>query len=266
MSDAVESEPPPELPKSAPEEPPVEIHKPHAAKTWKEFFIELGTIVAGILIALGLEQTVETTHNHSRTAQARQTIHVEVSHNIGFLVSRARIESCVSRRLDEVEGLVAAVAAGKLSQGPIWLGHPPTFPIATGQYTAASQSGAVSLLSNQEQADYATIYATLEEQNRASAVEQAAWADLRMLEKHPAGSPALDLQLRSALQKARLARWQIETSAAVGRGAASRLGITPDETFHWTQQSSCIPLNTERAEAEKLVVNGRIETSSFDEP
>ena len=25
----------------------MEIHKPHAAKTWKEFFIELGTVVIG---------------------------------------------------------------------------------------------------------------------------------------------------------------------------------------------------------------------------
>ena len=30
----------------------MEIHKPHAAKTWKEFFIELGTIVLGILVRI----------------------------------------------------------------------------------------------------------------------------------------------------------------------------------------------------------------------
>ncbi len=52
MIDTVEPAPPHE-------EPPMEIHKPHAAKTWKEFFIELGTIVIGILIAIALEQTVD---------------------------------------------------------------------------------------------------------------------------------------------------------------------------------------------------------------
>ena len=35
-----------------PEEPSMEIHKPHAAKSWKEFFIELGTVVLGIFVVL----------------------------------------------------------------------------------------------------------------------------------------------------------------------------------------------------------------------
>jgi hypothetical protein len=51
-----------------PKESPVEIHKPHAAKTWKEFFIELGTITLGVLIALAAEQTAETLHNRGRAA------------------------------------------------------------------------------------------------------------------------------------------------------------------------------------------------------
>ena len=37
----------------------MEIHKPHAAKTWREFTVELATITAGILTALTLEQVIE---------------------------------------------------------------------------------------------------------------------------------------------------------------------------------------------------------------
>ena len=60
MSDAGEPDPPqqPQPSDAAPKDSSMEIHKPHAAKTWKEFFIELGTIVIGILIAIGLEQTI----------------------------------------------------------------------------------------------------------------------------------------------------------------------------------------------------------------
>ena len=36
----------------------MDIHKPHAAKNWREFAVEIGTIVVGILIALGLEQVI----------------------------------------------------------------------------------------------------------------------------------------------------------------------------------------------------------------
>jgi hypothetical protein len=39
-------------------------HAPHAATSWREFFIHIVTIVIGLLIAIGLEQTVS--HFHSR--------------------------------------------------------------------------------------------------------------------------------------------------------------------------------------------------------
>jgi len=56
----------------------MEIHKPHAAKTWKEFFIEQGMVITGILIALSLEQAVERAHERSRAAQARENIRTEI--------------------------------------------------------------------------------------------------------------------------------------------------------------------------------------------
>ena len=120
----------------------MEIHKPHAAKTWKEFFIELGTIVVGILIALGLEQIVEGFHDRSRVAQARENIRSEIANNIGLMVTRDATKSCVSHRLDEVDGLIRASAAGALPQGPIWIGHPSSPPwrtASTGQQTSPAR-------------------------------------------------------------------------------------------------------------------------------
>jgi hypothetical protein len=38
----------------------LDVHPPHEAiHTWKGFFIHIATIVIGLLIAIGLEQTVE---------------------------------------------------------------------------------------------------------------------------------------------------------------------------------------------------------------
>jgi hypothetical protein len=38
----------------------LDVHPPHhAASTWRDFFIRIITIVIGLLIAIGLEQTVE---------------------------------------------------------------------------------------------------------------------------------------------------------------------------------------------------------------
>jgi len=56
----------------------MEFHKPKPVHSWREFLTEVGTIVLGILIALSLEQMVETWHEH------RQYLLGEI---LGFLVS-----------------------------------------------------------------------------------------------------------------------------------------------------------------------------------
>jgi len=47
----------------------LDVHPPHeSAHTWRDFFIHIATIVVGLLIAVGLEQTVEAIrHAHERT-------------------------------------------------------------------------------------------------------------------------------------------------------------------------------------------------------
>jgi hypothetical protein len=249
-----------------PEEPPMEIHKPHAAKSWKEFFIEIGTIVIGILIALGLEQTIEAIHDRSRVAQARENVRSEIADDLGLMVTRDQTNGCISRRLDEVDGLIRASAASALPQGPLWIGTPFIAAMADSQYVSATQSGAVSLMPNQEQSGYARIYAQLQQYHQHELTEEAAWADLRALSNHPANSPVLDWQLRSAMQRARTARFRMETGEYVLRLDTSRLGIMPKGVRVLKQQSVCVPLDTARAEAEEKVRQGAIIGARFDGP
>jgi hypothetical protein len=49
----------------------------HAATTWKEFLIHIATIVLGLLIAIGLEQTVEHFHNRREVAKVRRELQGE---------------------------------------------------------------------------------------------------------------------------------------------------------------------------------------------
>ena len=83
MSDAGEPDPPqqPQPSDAAPKDSSMEIHKPHAAKTWKEFFIELGTIVIGILIAIALEQTVDHFRHVNQLRTVRGELAAEVERN-----------------------------------------------------------------------------------------------------------------------------------------------------------------------------------------
>jgi len=57
-----------DFPETAKEnEPMIDIHVPQATHTWKDFWIHLGTIAAGLLIAISLEQSVEKLHQlHQR--------------------------------------------------------------------------------------------------------------------------------------------------------------------------------------------------------
>ena len=61
----------------------IDIHDAHhAASSWKEFFIHIATIVLGLLIAVGLEQTVEHLHHRRQVAETREALRMERNINI----------------------------------------------------------------------------------------------------------------------------------------------------------------------------------------
>jgi hypothetical protein len=56
----------------------LDVHPPHeAAHTWKDFFLHIATIVVGLLIAIGLEQTVEAIHHHQQRRELRESLLVD---------------------------------------------------------------------------------------------------------------------------------------------------------------------------------------------
>src|SRR5580698_2734999 len=66
----------------------LDIHPPHEpAHSWRDFFIHIATIVVGLIIAVGLEQTVEYFHHRHQLFEAREAIHDELEVNAGLLDS-----------------------------------------------------------------------------------------------------------------------------------------------------------------------------------
>jgi hypothetical protein len=70
--------------------PMLDVHAPHEGiHTWKNFFVHIATIVIGLLIAVGLEQTVEYFHHRHQVEQVRESLRVERRFNINrFVVLR----------------------------------------------------------------------------------------------------------------------------------------------------------------------------------
>ena len=64
----------------------IDIHpSTHAANTWREFFIHIATIVLGLLIAIGLEQSVEYFHHRHQAREARASIQRELVENASIV-------------------------------------------------------------------------------------------------------------------------------------------------------------------------------------
>ena len=86
---------------NAKEETPVlDVHMPHATHTWKDFFIHLGTITAGLLIAISLEQSVEKLHHLHQRHELEASLRAEATMN------KERAEVNFTRYDDEMTWLL----------------------------------------------------------------------------------------------------------------------------------------------------------------
>lgn len=205
----------------------MDIHKPHAAKTWREFFIELGTIVAGILIALSLEQAAESIRHHAHAKEARETIRSELTINLTRVNNRAQVQACVDHRLTELKALLDGPDGriGRLTA----MGQPPRYGIDSNRWNAASNSGRVSLLGAEEQGAFGFLYLALDYYYAMENGEQLVWARLHALESTDRLTPDGLLAMRSALEEARFYNWSIGQVATIVLDRAGQVGVRPRE-------------------------------------
>jgi len=60
----------------------LDVHPPHEPiHSWRDFFVHLSTITVGLLIALGLENAVESLHHRDIVSEARENIRREIEQN-----------------------------------------------------------------------------------------------------------------------------------------------------------------------------------------
>ncbi|HEY4008964.1 MAG TPA: hypothetical protein VGM11_02350 [Acidobacteriaceae bacterium] len=61
----------------------LDVHAPHkATHTWTDFFIHIGTIAVGLLLAIGLEQSVEAIHQAHERRALIESFHRECTANL----------------------------------------------------------------------------------------------------------------------------------------------------------------------------------------
>jgi len=206
----------------------VDIHRPKAARSWREFFIEIGTIVTGILIALGLEQSIEAVHERSLARETREAIDAEIQDNLDRAAYRQAQQPCIDKRLKEITGLLADWAAGKAPPPGIAIGDPGDLPLVEQRWQANLNSGRFSSQSAKAQGDQASFYTTLSILDDMERREHYAWSELRALELGAGVLPAdLRPNLVSAPQAARTDSSDIRQLGQQVLETARRAGRTP---------------------------------------
>jgi len=137
----------------------LDVHPPHnPTHTWRDFFIHIATIVVGLIIAVGLEQTVEAIHHRHQLHQLEQSLDQELERNqrlaqkdVAELDELARIEErnkvAVQRTMDAKVHVPLVLEASPL----IERGDSTTWAVPTAAtLTAARYNGTLSLVPQQQ--------------------------------------------------------------------------------------------------------------------
>jgi hypothetical protein len=241
---------PAEIPALPPEELKMDIHKPHAAKTWKEFFIELGTVVLGILIALSLEQAVENWREHRQHNEARDAMRAELAAAVSNLNARRAISACAERRIAEIGAMLDEAEKHQPFDPPSWIGDASSMRI---RFSAEGEAGRSDLFSPAEQRPFSNVYSYLHSIELEQDRERQAWARLQPLEGRASVAPDMIANLRQALAEARFENRRIQFLIGFVNANARPLSLPPPlpGSIGSAPQAFplCLPMNTSPSEA-----------------
>ena len=169
----------------------------------RKFGRDVGSVVLGVLIALGIGEIAEAIRWEVRAKTAETAIRTELSRDAGVFEERALIEKCLERRLGELNAIVAAARrSGQLPQiGEI--GRPPLRPIEYAAWDSTSGSETLLHIDSERRKFLGLIYSQMGGYAERVFAEQEMWAALKVLENSP-GAISDDLLADAAATLARL--------------------------------------------------------------
>jgi hypothetical protein len=146
----------------------LDVHPSHeAARTWTDFFIHIATICIGLLIAIGLEQSVEALHRHHERISLQADLQTEAASNREIIAHDLNMHALEPWFANVVQAADTAVP----TQGKIRLVLPlsPCLPGSVGTstmryfapsqavWTTAKESALVTLLPVEQARMYARL-------------------------------------------------------------------------------------------------------------
>jgi hypothetical protein len=203
------------------------IHLPKPLHDWRAFLGEVGVIVLGILIALTLEQLIESIHENRIAGEAREAVKAEVRENLWWLELRAQREPCIRRRLAELDDLLARARRGAPIPVVRYLGTLGHAKITTLRWQANSEAGRASLFSGDEQRSLGNMYFTTEQFWQAQEQEEIIWSKMRFIQGLQQLTPLDIHDLGIFLAEARYQNWIVLLSLHRAQQWAQRMHLAP---------------------------------------
>ena len=132
----------------------LDVHPPHhTPNTWRDFFLHIATIVIGLLIAIGLEQSVEAIHHHHQRHQLEDQMLSVLDANLALVSDDTRQITTFRGYLAELQVAVGGRRHGKTVPAPApndpRMKTLPRLPTLA-PYEAAQQNGTVAVLPDNE--------------------------------------------------------------------------------------------------------------------
>jgi hypothetical protein len=149
----------------------IDIHPPqHGSITRRDFFVHLFIVVLGILIAIGLEQTVESIHHQHQRNELTRQMREEAKQNLPVIresISRLQLQRVY------IQSLESALLSGKVSGTDVSVaavapqgGSGIFISPSRGTWATAQAAGLVALLPQDEAKLYARLDFEAEEDIR----------------------------------------------------------------------------------------------------
>jgi hypothetical protein len=148
----------------------------------QKFVREVGSVVLGVLIALGLGEVATGIRWRFDAVNARAAMLTDFERDAGVMHERQLATPCIERRLREIDVLITQARQSGALPVVSAIGRPPTRPLVTAAWDMGLSSGVLPHLSRADANGFAANFDMIEELGDDMKTQNALWARLSALE------------------------------------------------------------------------------------
>ena len=161
----------------------MQVRLPRPLRGWREFAGEVGIIVLGVGIALGVEQMLEREHWRQVVQAEDKALVEEIQDNYGALLVRVMMQPCIDRRLAELAEVFRRHDGGQPLGLVAPIGRSSRFTGSTATLEMATADQSLSHMALQRKQAIFDTYGSYDIYMSVAAEERVSWRALQSLDR-----------------------------------------------------------------------------------